>query len=296
MTTGDKMKIQDWVAFIGLGVVWGSSFFWNKLALQEIGPFTLVAVRLLLGLVGMLAGIWIRRPKMPETRREWLMVGLLGLTNTAIPFSLIAWSQQHIDSTVVSILVSSVPIFTVVLAHFLVREERLVPKKFLGVMVGFLGVVVLFWRGAAAVGVMTLNGQLGVLGAAVCFAISGIIARRETRNLDPLIQSFVSLAVADVFMWVVVMIAEPAFSMPTEPATWGALLWLGVVGSALAYHIYYFLIGEIGPTRTSLIAYLMPVIGLVLGVLLLREDFDLQLLAGSVLVLGSIWVVNRVKE
>ena len=289
------MRIQHWAAFIGLGLVWGSSFFWNKLALQEIGPFTLVAARLLLGLIGMLAGMWIRRPKLPGTRREWLMMGLLGLTNTAIPFSLIAWSQQYIDSTVVSILVSSVPIFTVILAHFLISEERLVPKKFLGIVVGFLGVVVLFWRGISNVGKMTMVGQLGVLGAAVFFAISAIIARRETGKLDPLIQSFVSLTVADVFMWVVVLVAEPAFSMPTEPATWGALLWLGVVGSALAYHIYYFLIGEIGPTRTSLIAYLMPVVGLVLGVLLLREGFDIQLLVGSVLVLGSIWVVNRVK-
>jgi len=289
------MRFQHWAAFIGLGVIWGSSFFWNKLALQEIGPFTLVVARVMLGLIGMLVGMVIRRPKLPETRRQWLMMGLLGLTNTAILFSLIAWSQQHIDSTVVSILVSSVPIFTVILAHFLVREERLVPKKFFGVVVGFLGVVVLFWRGSTTVGGMTMAGQFGVLGAAVFFAISAIIARRETRKLDPLIQSFVSLTVADVFMWVVVIAAEPAFSMPTEAATWGALLWLGIVGSALAYHIYYFLIGEIGPTRTSLIAYLMPVVGLVLGVLLLREDFDMQLLAGSVLVLGSIWVVNRVK-
>ncbi len=289
------MRFQHWAAFIGLGVIWGSSFFWNKLALQEIGPFTLVVARVMLGLIGMLVGMVIRRPKLPETRRQWLMMGLLGLTNTAIPFSLIAWSQQHIDSTVVSILVSSVPIFTVILAHFLVREERLFPKKFLGVVVGFLGVVVLFWRGLSSVGEMTMAGQFGVLGAAVFYAISPIIAQKETSKLDPLIQSFVSLAVANVFMWAVVMIAEPAFRLPTEPTTWGALLWLGLVGSALAYHIYYFLIGEIGSTRVSMIAYLMPVVGLVLGVLLLREDFDMQLLAGSVLVLGSIWVVNRVK-
>jgi drug/metabolite transporter (DMT)-like permease len=287
------MKLKYWFGFIGLGLAWGSSFFWNKLALQEIGPFTLVAIRLLLGLIGMLGGILVRRPKLPKTRREWLMVGLLGLTNTAIPFSLISWSQQHIDSTVVSVLVSSVPIFTVIMAHFLIKEERMDPKKLIGILVGFFGVVVMFWRGIVNVGGMSLAGQLGVLGASSLFAISAIIARRETSKVDPLIQSFFSLVIADLAMWLVVLATEPDFRMPTEPTTWGALLWLGIVGSALAYHIYYFLIGNIGPTRTSLVTYLMPVVGLLLGVLLLGERFDLQLLVGSVLVLGSIWVVNR---
>jgi len=288
------MKIKHWVAFIGLSVAWGSSFFWNKLALQELGPYSLVAMRLLLGLIGMLGGLLIRRPELPQTRREWLVLGLLGLTNTAIPFSMIAWSLKFIDSTVVSILVSSTPIFTVILAHFFIQEERLVARKFLGVLVGFFGVVVLFWRGVVHVGGMGLVGQLLVLGATFLYAVSAIIVKRETSKLDPLIQSFFSILVADIFMWLVVLFAEPTFIVPTQTVTWGALVWLGIIGSALAYHLFFYLIGNIGPTRTSLITYLMPLVGLSLGVLLLGEDFDLQLVFGGVLVLFSIWVVNRV--
>lgn len=288
------MKIKHWVAFIGLSVAWGSSFFWNKLALQELGPYSLVAMRLLLGLIGMLGGLLIRRPELPQTRREWLVLGLLGLTNTAIPFSMIAWSLKFIDSTVVSILVSSTPIFTVILAHFFIQEERLVARKFLGVLVGFFGVVVLFWRGVVHVGGMGLVGQLLVLGATFLYAVSAIIVKRETSKLDPLIQSFFSILVADIFTWLVVLFAEPTFIVPTQTVTWGALVWLGIIGSALAYHLFFYLIGNIGPTRTSLITYLMPLVGLSLGVLLLGEDFDLQLVFGGVLVLFSIWVVNRV--
>ena len=288
------MKVKHWIAFIGLALAWGSSFFWNKLALQEIRPYSLVALRLLLGLIGMFGGLLIRRPKLPQSRREWFVLGLLGLTNTAIPFSMIAWSLKFIDSTVVSILVSSTPIFTVILAHFFIQEERLVARKFLGILVGFFGVVVLFWRGIVHIGGIGLVGQLLVLGATSLYAVSAIIVKRETSKLDPLIQSFFSILVADLFMWLVVLFAEPTFIVPTQMVTWGALVWLGIIGSALAYHLFFYLIGNIGPTRTSLITYLMPVVGLSLGVLLLGEDFDLQLVFGGILVLVSIWVVNRV--
>ena len=287
------MKVKHWIAFIGLSVAWGSSFFWNKLALQEIGPYPLVALRLLLGLIGMLGGMFIRRPKMPQTRRQWLILGLLGLTNTAVPFSMIAWSLKFIDSTVVSILVSSTPIFTVIMAHFFIQEERLVARKILGILVGFFGVVVLFWRGMVHIGEMGLVGQLLVLGATSLYAVSAIIVKRETSKLDPLIQSFFSILVADLFMWIVVFFAEPTFIVPTQTVTWGALVWLGIIGSALAYHLYFYLIANIGPTSASLITYLMPVVGLSLGVLLLGEDFDLQLVFGGILVLISIWAVNR---
>ncbi len=152
------MKIRQWIMFIGLGLIWGSSFFWIKIALAEVGPFLLVAVRLGFGVIGMLAGMAIRRPKFPSSRRTWAFIALLGLTNSALPFSLVAWGAQFIDSSVVSILVSSVPVITVILSLFLLKDDPVTADKIVGVGIGFAGVLVLVWRGVQNAG---RDGDLG---------------------------------------------------------------------------------------------------------------------------------------
>lgn len=287
------MKAKHLAAFIGLGLAWGSSFFWIKIALEEIGPFSLVALRLLFGLVGLLIGLAVRKPTIPKQKRVWLAIGILGLTNSAIPFTLISWSEQYVDSSLVSILVSIVPIFTAVMAHFLIPDEKLNGKKAAGVVGGFIGVIILFWPNLHSNAQDVNLGILAILGASLFFAISGIIARRETTGADPMIQSFGSLLVADAVMWASVPLAEPGFTLPVEFATWGSLIWLGLIGSGLAYHLYYNLLANIGPTRTSMVTYLMPAIGLGLGVTFLGENFDLLMLIGGALILVSIWVVNN---
>ena len=191
------MKIRQWIMFIGLGLIWGSSFFWIKIALAEVGPFLLVAVRLGFGVIGMLAGMAIRRPKLPSSRRTWAFIALLGLTNSALPFSLVAWGAQFIDSSVVSILVSSVPVITVILSLFLLKDDPVTADKIVGVGIGFGGVLVLVWRGVQNAGEMAIWGEVAVLGAALLFGISGVIARREMKDVDPMIQVFGSLVAAD---------------------------------------------------------------------------------------------------
>jgi hypothetical protein len=105
------LKIKDWLAFILLGLAWGSSFLWIKIAVQEVDPFTLVAFRLLFGILGLLAVVAINRPAWPKDRRLWLALALLGLTNTAIPFVLISWGELYIDSAVAALFYASSPVF-----------------------------------------------------------------------------------------------------------------------------------------------------------------------------------------
>ncbi len=287
------MKTKQWATFLGLGLVWGSSFFWIKIALVDVGPMLLVAVRLLFGVLGLVIGVLVRKPAWPKNRRVWLMIALLGVINTAAPFSLISWGQQYIDSSVVSVLVSSVPVFTAILSLFFIHDDPFTPRKLIGVVVGFVGVLVLFWRGASQLGGLAIFGQLAVLGAAVLYSVSGILARREMRDIDPMIQSFGSLVIADAVMWLAVFSLEPVTFTGIRWLTWGALLWLGLFGSGLAYHLFYNLIAQIGATRTSLVSYLVPVVGLTLGVLILNEPFDPKLVLGGGLVLVSVLVVNK---
>jgi drug/metabolite transporter (DMT)-like permease len=243
------MKLKQWVMFIGQGLIWGSSFFWIKIALVDVGPFLLVAVRLGFGMLGMLAGMAIRKPQLPPGTRVYIMIALLGLTNSAAPFSLIAWGSQYIDSSVVSILVASVPIFTVILSLFMLKDEPVTADKWIGVVIGFAGVLVLFWRWQEHVGELAVWGQATVLGAPVMFGASGVITRREMKVVDPMIQTYFSLLFADAAMWALVLPTTPVSFEGIGWLTWGALIWLGVLASSLGYHLQYNLIAQIGATR-----------------------------------------------
>lgn len=288
------MKLRTWLAFILLGLVWGSSFFWIKIAVQEIGPFTLVAYRLLFGALGLLVYVAIQRPALPADRRMWLAMALLGLTNTAVPFVLISWGEQFIDSGIASILNSTVPLFTMLIAHLFLLDERISWGKILGLAVGFWGVILLFSQDMGdGFAVNSILGQVAVLLAALMYAGSSVFARRVLRQVSPVLQAFVTVAVADAMVWIATPLVESPVEVPAGALVWIAIIWLGILGSCVAYLLYYYLIQEIGSTRTTLVTYVLPVVGVTLGVLFLGEQLSLQLALGTVLVVAGVWVVNR---
>ena len=142
------MKAKDWAAFLGLGFMWGSSFFWIKIGLVELGPFTLVAQRLLLAAIGLGVMVISRRSVLPKGKDEWTPLIVLGFSNVAIPFAMTAWGQVYIDSAVASILLSTTPLLTTLIVHFTMREDRVDLQRGLGLVVGFGGVIVLILRDA----------------------------------------------------------------------------------------------------------------------------------------------------
>ena len=287
------MKTKDWLAFAGLSLAWGSSFFWIKIAVQEVGPFLLVALRVLFGILGLLVVLGFNRPKGGLDRRAWQTLLILGITNTAAPFVLISWAEQHIDSAVAAILNSSMPLFTLVIAHFTVADDKMNLQKTLGVLVGFLGVVVLSARDLGGDLRMNFLAQLAMLGAVLFYAGRTVFARRNTQNISPVVRALVPLLSADAVIWAGALWLEAPVRLPATALTWGALLWLGIIGSCVAYLLYYYLLHSVGPTRISMVTYMFPVVGVVLGVLILKERLDFPLIAGATLVLASLVIVNR---
>lgn len=287
------MKARDGMLFALLGVVWGSSFLWIKVAVRDIGPITLVAFRLLFGSLGLVAVVAARRPLFASERRTWATLGLLGLTNTALPFILISWGEQFIDSAVASILNGTVPLFTLVLAHLFLHDDRITTTRTAGLLVGFAGVVVLVSRDFTPESIGgSLLGQLAVLAAAVLYAGSSVFARRNLRQVDPLVQAFVSLIAAAAAAWLAIPAFEWPLKLPSLPLTWFALAWLGMLGSCVAYLLYFHLLHTLGPTRTTMVTYVFPVVGLILGVTFLGERAEWHLAVGASLVAASIAVVN----
>ncbi|GAB4477349.1 MAG: DMT family transporter [Anaerolineae bacterium] len=287
------MKAKDWGAFLLLSVVWGSSFLWIKVALDEIGPVTLVAFRLLFGVLGLLIVLAVRRPPLPADRATWLKLALLGLTNTAIPFVLISWGEQFIDSGVTSILNASVPLFALVMAHFWLADERITWMRAAGLLIGFAGIVVLVSRDLSVESLgQNLPGQIAVLVAAAFYAFSSVFTRRALGDVSPIVQAFVPLVVADLATWALVPALELPWRGPALPITWLALAWLGLLGSCAAYLLYFSLIRSIGATRTTMVTYVIPVTGVALGVIFLGEPFDWLLLAATALIVTGIGIVN----
>jgi drug/metabolite transporter (DMT)-like permease len=287
------MKTRDWLVFSLLGLVWGSSFLWIKVAVQEIGPATLVGFRLLIGLLALGAVVAFRRPTFPRDRRTLIVLGLVGITNTALPFVLISWGEQYIDSAIASILNGTVPLFTIVIAHLFLHDDRITPARVVGLITGFLGVVVLMSRdfGPETVGGNVL-GQAAVLAAAISYAGSSVIARRNLRQVDSVVQAFLPLISADAVAWITAFASESPLQIPRLPITWLALVWLGLLGSCLAYLLYFHLLHSVGPTRATMVTYVFPVVGVVLGVVFLNELADWHLVVGAMLVALGIAVVN----
>jgi drug/metabolite transporter (DMT)-like permease len=289
------MSFKDWAKFIILGLAWGSSFLWIKIAVDEVGPFTLVVYRLTFALLSLaLVLLWVR-PARPDLRRFIPVFLFLGLFNLAVPFLLISAAEQYIPSALAAVLNSTTPLFTILIAPFFLAEEKLTLARGIGLLTGFAGVVVLMSDQLGGGFGAYQWGILMMLGGTFSYAIGAVYARRRTQGLAVEVQATGQA----VFAWLILAVAapliEPPFHVPQLPLTWFALAWLGIIGTCLGTILFYSLLHSVGPTRTTLVTYLFPLVGVFLGVIFLKEPLTWRLFAGGALIVSGVVVVNRVK-
>ena len=264
---------------------------WIKLAIQEIGPITLVAFRTLFGLLFGIVVLSIQRVAWPRTRKGWIPLLVLGVTNIAIPFFLISCGELSIDSAVASILNATVPLFTILVAHYLLQDDKMTVPKVLGLLLGFAGVVILMSKDIGS-SIGSVLGQLAIVLASAFYAGGAVYARRTTADMPGIMRSAGPLLPATLLMWLATFLVESPLKIPQLGITWIALLFLGVLGSGFAFVLSYYLLHEIGPTRTSMVTYLFPLGGVILGVVFLNEELSWQLIVGAVLIVLSLVVAN----
>jgi drug/metabolite transporter (DMT)-like permease len=286
------MQSKHWTAFITLGSIWSASFLWIKLALNEIGPFSLVAFRVLFGVLFAGGVVFLQRKAWPRNWAGWFPYLLLGATSIAIPFLLITWGELSIDSAVAAILDATVPLFTIILAHLFLHDDKMTTQRVLGLIVGFIGVIVLMSKDLNTETHSSILGQAAVILASIFYAGSSVYARKKTQASPGLVRGAAPLVSATVFMWMIAPTFESPLKIPQLPLTWIAVLWLGVLGSGFALILWYYLLHEIGPTRTGMVTYIFPLGGVVLGVIFLNENLSWQLAVGALLIISSIVVVN----
>jgi drug/metabolite transporter (DMT)-like permease len=286
------LKPKHWFVFITLGLIWSSSFLWIKIGVQEIGPMALVAFRMLFGAIIAVAIGLYQKVQWPRDLRTWIIFAVLGPTSLAIPIFFISWGEQTIDSAVASILNATVPLFTIVIAHFVLQDDKMTVQKVLGLLIGFAGTVVLLSEDLLASAQSSVIGQAAVILAAIFYAGSAVFARKLTQHVPVTARGAMPLITSAIFMWIVGPVAEKPFLFPNLSLTWIAILWLGILGSGLAVIMLWYLIHEVGPTRATLVTYLFPIGGVILGVFFLNEHLSWQLLAGTILIIVSLAVVN----
>ncbi|MHC1740361.1 MAG: DMT family transporter [Anaerolineaceae bacterium] len=288
------MSAKSWFKFILLGCIWGSSFLWIKIALQEVGPLTLVTFRTGFAALGLIVVALVMKPKM--RRSDVWILAVLGLFNVAIPFALISWSETHISSGMASILNSTVPLFTILIAPLFLQEERLTFQRIFGLLMGFAGVIVLMSNKVDLEDSFEKVGVVTMLVAACFYAGSGIFARKMNRGMKPAAQSLGQMGSAFLFITPFALTFEAPFHFPTLPISYVGLIWLGLLGSCVATLLWFSLLNTIGPTRTSMTTYIFPLVGVLLGMIFLGEHVDWHLIVGGVLIILAVFIVNTQKN
>lgn len=273
-----------------LAAIWGAAFMLIAIGLRGFAPETLIAGRLgsaalTLLLVEVLRGR-LRRT-LGRIRPYAGRLALAGLVNTAVPFFLIAWGQQYVDSNIAAILNASAPLFTVLLAALAVRSERVGGVRLAGFVVGFAGVVLVV-LGRHGEGGKGLAGALAVVAATVFYAIGALYVSRRLRGLTAFEVSFGLLAWATLFTLPAGLALLPGSAAGWKPVL--AVLALGVLATAFAFQLYFALIVGVGASRAILVTYLVPALALVYGILLLDEPFRWSALGGLALVLVGVSV------
>lgn len=296
--TSKSSARSHWLAFIALGFFWGSSYAFIKIGVDAgLTPFTLVTGRLLVGIILLGSTVAISREHLPRDPVTYLKIAILGFFGIALPFVLITVAEQHVPSSLAATLTAPVPLFAILFAAALLGE-RITPAKIAGIVVGLLGVAVLMGFDPAQIGQTDLTPQLLLVAATVSYGFGGVYARRYVTGMRPMVPAFIEVTSALLMVAVCALLFENPIGLvgSLQPGDLRdalfATAWLGVFGSGLAYLAFFRLIGAWGPTRTALVAYLLPVWGIALGLIVLKEPIQSGLLLGTALIIVGIGFVN----
>lgn len=283
----------DWLLFVLLGFFWGSSYLFIKIGVESgLEPFTLVTLRLLIG--GLLLGVVVAvaRERLPRSPRTYGNLFVMGILSVALPFSLITWAEQSVDSALAAILTAPVPLFVILIASVFLRDEQITANRLVGLAIGLIGVAVLVGFDPADIASGELLAEIALIGAAISYAAGGVYAKRTMHGLRPMIPALFQVTFALLIAAVLAFAFENPSELRLTPEAIFAVFWLGLLGSGLAYLVFFRLLTRWGATRTSMVAYTLPVFGIVLGALVLNEPIDARLLIGTALVIGGIFLVN----
>jgi drug/metabolite transporter (DMT)-like permease len=274
-----------------LAFIWGWSFLFIKVAVEGMTPSTVAATRVLLGFVVLLTVLRLRGMRMPTGLTWWRHFAVVALAGSVLPFTLLAWGEQHVSSALTSVLNASTPLFAALfVAAFL--GERLRPVQIGGLLLGFVGVGVAAGLGGADLAESSVAGEAAAVLAGVGYGISFAYTKRHLVGIPPLVAATGQLAAGTAMLLPVAVVTTAREGISLTPRRLLAIGLLGVFGTGIAYVLNYRSIAELGPTVASVVTYLVPVVAVVVGVIFLDEPFEARLLVGGGLTVAGIVLLN----
>ena len=281
-----------WLVLCG---IWGSTWLFIKLGLEDLPPLTFAGIRFVIACAIILCIIRIRGLQLPRARADWILLAVTGILSFGLNYGLVFWGEQHISSGLAALLQATLPAFGLVFAHFHLPGERLSWARIGGVVLGVCGVAIVFSNQLAVAGRQALAGCVALILSAAFAAYSNVLVKAHGKNLNPAI-----LAAGQMFFGLLLLLAVGIplegnpFRFHWTPMAVIAMLYLAVVGSVIAFLLYYWLVLNMDVTNSMLIALVTPVVAVVLGMLVLNEEFGWRTLAGGAMImLGIAFIVLK---
>jgi len=287
-----EAKVTDIFLLLLLGAIWGSSFFNIKIATYSYEPYTLALIRVILATVPMIAVSFFYKIKIQAFSKNWKVYALVGLCNLTIPFSLIAIGTNKIDSYLAAMLMSTTPITGSILAHFFIKDEKITFLKSLGIILGFSGILLLFFDKLIINESNYLFVLIIILGSTF-YSISGILILKKLKE-----SGNVNVTTSTLIWSVITLIPlsfileEPFKSTPTLESTL-SLIYLGVVATGFAWWLRFKILAKNGIVFQTQVTYLIPIFGVIFGALILDEQITWKVLASLIIIMSGIYIVKK---
>ena len=289
-------SIKNILLFFALCCCWGPSFLFMKIAVEFIPPITIAAVRVSIAAIFLYLILKIQKINLPKFSIDWKHFAVMGFFSCALPFSFFSISEKYIDSSFASILNGTTPLFTILIAHFYTFDDRLNVRKIIGSIIGFVGLIILvapslFMAKAEFFGIV-----LAII-AAASYAVGFVYAKKNISGFQPLIVPTAQLILSALFLLPIAFILEDPFAIKyiSMPAIF-SMLAISIGGSALAFIIFYKLIAATSATYVAAINYVLPIFGVVLGVIILHEQITWNIYFGSAIIFLGIILTTTSKK
>jgi drug/metabolite transporter (DMT)-like permease len=272
-TTAPRLDLTSALLLLFLSVLWGASFLFAKIAVGAIPVFVALAARVMIGAASLGLYLIVTRHELPRELRIWRMFLFMGVFNNAVPFALLFWAQTEITAGLGAILNAMTPIFTLIVAHFLTRDEKITRDKLIGIGIGFCGVAVLVGPSLLLDPGRAALAKVACIVASVSYGFASVFGRRFAREgVSPLSATFGQIVTSSLVIFPIALFFHPVATLAAAPVeVYLALLGLGIISTAFAYVLFYKILARAGATNVSLVTLLVPVSATILGALVLDE-------------------------
>jgi drug/metabolite transporter (DMT)-like permease len=280
-----------------LCLIWGSTWLFIKLGLEDLPPLTFAGIRFVIASLILLGLLKIRRQSLPTSGRDWMLLAGVGVMSFTMNYGLVFWGEQYISSGLAALLQATTPAFGLVIAHFYLPDEKMSPAKIIGVLIGVIGVGVIFSSQLSVAGPKALAGSLALLLSAVFVAYSNVIVKAECKHLEPTVLAAGQMMCGLVPLLLVgIPLEGNPFKFHWTPMAIVALFYLAIVGSVIAFVLYYWLMKKMDVTKTLLIALVTPVVAVILGMIVLKERLEWRTLLGGAMIISGIALLRGRKK